>query len=308
MSASPKLLVTGCNGFIGRKVASIALARGMKLTGLSLHAPAHREINRNIEYLIADISNADALAQVIGNSKFDYVINCSGYIDHTPISKGGGQQFKTHFTGLLNLIRSVNHDQLKGFVQIGTSDEYGNIPSPQHEALREAPISPYACAKVAASHLVQMLHRTEGFPGCIARLFLVYGPGQNLQRFTPQIITGCLKNTKFPVSAGEQIRDFCYIDDIADALVRLVLDERTHGEIFNVASGNGVSIKSMIEIIQHSIGSGKPIFGKVPYRTGENMSLVADINKITAITGWHPTTPLEKGIERTVKWYHHQAR
>ncbi|MGB5708384.1 MAG: NAD-dependent epimerase/dehydratase family protein [Arenicellales bacterium] len=303
MNPAPKILVTGCNGFIGRRVATTAISRGMQLTGLSLHAASIRHINDTFENLVADISDFESLAGAIGSRRFDYVINCSGYIDHKNIAQGGSELFDTHFTGLMNLVKCVQHDGLKGFVQLGSSDEYGGAPSPQHEDLREAPISPYACAKVAACHLIQMLHRTEGFPGIVARLFLVYGPGQNMHRFLPQIITGCIENKSFPVSGGEQIRDFCYIDDVVDALLRLVKEERTQGEIFNIASGTGTQIRTMIELIQDSVGRGNPMFGEIPYRSGENMSLIADIEKITATTGWRPTTSLQSGVGLTVRWF-----
>ena len=295
--------MTGCNGFIGRAIISAAISKGMQVTGLSLHWPSSQRIVGLFEHLTADISKPSSIARAIGNRKFDYVINCSGYIDHRHISQGGEELFDTHFIGLLNLIKCVQHDGLKGFLQLGSSDEYGGATSPQNESLREAPISPYACAKVAACHLVQMMHRTEGFPGIVARLFLVYGPGQNSQRFLPQIIRGCIDDERFPVSAGDQIRDFCYIDDVVEALLVLVREEKAHGEVFNVASGEGTSIRNMIQMVQSSIGAGKPAFGEIPYRAGENMSLVADIEKISSLTGWLPTTTLQTGIQNTVGWF-----
>ena len=273
------------------------------MTGLSLRGWSGPHFESGFEYLNADISEFNSLANAIRNRKFDYVINCSGYIDHRNITQGGEQLLNSHFTGLLNLIRCVQHDRLKGFLQLGSSDEYGGAPSPQREWFREAPISPYAAAKVAACHLIQMMHRTEDFPGVVARLFLVYGPGQGLQRFIPQVIKGCIDDKSFPVSVGDQIRDFCYIDDVVEALLVLVQEEKAHGEVFNVASGKGTSIRSMIEMVQNSIGTGNPVFGEIPYRSGENMSLVADIEKISSLTGWLPATPLETGIKTTVNWF-----
>lgn len=300
------LLVVGSNGFIGHAVATLAHSRGMDVTGLSLHPPAPGKLPSRISCIHADISNPATLSRAIGDRKFDYVINCGGYIDHVTWSKGGRVQIDTHFCGLLNLVDGVNHAGLKGFVQIGSSDEYGDAPSPQHEDMRENPISPYACAKVAASHFIQTLHRTEGFPGVTARLFLVYGPGQNLQRFIPQVITGCLEDRSFPVSKGEQVRDFCFIDDVADALLQLLDEKSLHGQICNIASAKPVSIASVIQTIRDHIGAGEPEYGKVPYRKGENMSLYADIDRITRETDWRPSTGLDQGIEATVRWYRNE--
>ena len=251
-----KLLVIGCNGFVGNAVARLAEKSGFKVTGLSLHPP--RDVDRlpKISYLVADIADIDSVSHALGSSQFDYVINCGGYVNHSTLFDEGKKQLDVHFYGLLNVIQCVNHPQLKGFVQIGSSDEYGDAPSPQHEELREAPISAYACAKTAGSQLIQMLHRTEDFPGVVARLFLAYGPGQSVERFIPQIISGCLSGNSFPVSEGKQLRDFCFVDDIGRALLTLAHSSETHGHIINVASGQPVSIKTMIRRIQDVIGCG----------------------------------------------------
>ncbi|MGI9316639.1 MAG: NAD-dependent epimerase/dehydratase family protein [bacterium] len=303
MSSNPTLLVTGSNGFIGSAIVSQAASSGFNVTGLSLHDDSGKKYEAKSNHIFANVADAGALIQAIGDQKFDYVINCSGYIDHSTYSKGGDRQIDTHFAGLRNLINCVKHTDLKGFVQIGSSDEYGDARAPQHEGLRESPISPYSFAKTASGHFLQMLYHTEKFPGSVARLFLVYGPGQNQHRFLPQVINGCLNDEEFPVSEGEQVRDFCYIEDIVNALLRLVQEQKAHGELFNVASGKGIKIKEMIDKIRVSVGSGRPKFGMLPYRDGENMSLIADISKITRITGWIPTTPLDNGIESTVTWY-----
>ena len=101
-------------------------------------------------------------------------------------------------------------------MNIGSSDEYGSNRAPQNEMQRESPISPYSFGKTASSHFLEMLNRIDNFPSCSLRLFLVYGPGQNDHRFIPQIIEGCLSDNIFNTSKGEQIRDFCFVEDIVE--------------------------------------------------------------------------------------------
>ena len=96
---------------------------------------------------------------------------------------------------------------------------------------------------------MQMLHRTEKYPAVTLRLFLTYGPGQNAARFLPQIIRGCLDDAIFPVSAGEQLRDFCFVDDTVQAIMQALTHSEGDGEIFNIASGKAVSIRKMIDKI-----------------------------------------------------------
>ena len=188
-------------------------------------------------------------------------------------------------------------------MQIGSSDEYGNAPSPQNETMRENPISPYSHAKVAASHFIQMLYRTEGFPGVVLRFFLVYGPGQDDKRFLPQIIKGCLSNTEFKTSEGKQLRDFCYIDDAVNAIVKVAITQEAMGQVVNIASGTPVTIREVIEKVMTFTGGGKPLWGAHKYRKGENMELYADITLARHLLNWVPQTSLDNGLIKTIECY-----
>ena len=298
------VLITGCSGFIGKAIARAAVVQGYEVTGLCFGHHIKDDTNDSVNYIYADISDSKSLDQAIKTQQFDYVINCAGYIDHQSFLNDKGRKLiDSHFIGLINLVQCIHHENLKGFVQIGSSDEYGNNVSPQNEKLREQPISPYSFAKTASTYFLQMLYQTESFPATIARLFLVYGPGQNHRRFIPQIISGCLDGACFPVSKGEQLRDFCYIDDVAEGVLKLLTSEKARGEVVNIASGKPIAIKEVINLIRHKIGHGKPQFGEVAYRSGENMSLHADISKITALTNWRPSTDLNTGLDCTIDWF-----
>jgi nucleoside-diphosphate-sugar epimerase len=202
-----------------------------------------------------------------------------------------------------NLLQLLDWSKLKRFVQVGSSDEYGNHPPPQHEKMRELPISPYSLGKVASTQFLQMLHRTQDFPAVIVRLFLTYGPGQDNKRFFPATIQGCLSGDPFPTTAGEQLRDFCYVDDIAEGILATLTNEQVNGEIINLASGNPVTIRDATELIQKTLGRGAPEFGKIPYRVGENMALYADVYKAKRILDWKPLVTFEEGVERTIDEY-----
>jgi len=148
-----------------------------------------------------------------------------------------------------------------------------------------------------------MLYSTEGVPTVILRLFLVYGPGQDFGRFIPQVIKGCLSSAIFSASQGDQLRDFCYVDDVINGILMALKNDKVNGKVINIASGKSIRIRQVVELIQKTIGQGQADFGKIPYRTGENMALYADISKATSVLEWEPTTSIEEGIKKTIHYY-----
>ena len=297
------LLIVGGTGFIGSHVTKKALKNGFKVTVISKNNyPQSKQINC-VDYINVDISREKDLHHILKDRVFEYVLNLGGYVDHKNFSEGGKEVFETHFSGTLNLVKSINKNTLKCFIQIGSSDEYGTNIAPQKESQRELPISPYSIAKTSATHFLQMLNRTERFPVLILRLFLVYGPGQDSGRFLPQIIKGCLSGKEFETSLGEQLRDFCYIDDIVDGILIAMKTNNINGEIINLASGDPISIRTVIEKVKTYIGKGDPKFGKIAYRAGENMSLYADTSKAERLLGWRSKTTIEHGIKKTIDHY-----
>jgi nucleoside-diphosphate-sugar epimerase len=297
LSKNNNLLIAGGTGFVGKNVAKHALNKGFNVTIISKNKPSLSNKIKNVEYINVDINDKRRLFTKLKNRSFNYVINLSGYVNHANYFNGGNKIFETHFNGTVNLVECVNNKILKNFIQIGSSDEYGSNISPQKEQMREKPISPYSCAKVASTHFLQMLHKTHQFPVIILRLFLVYGIGQKNNRFIPQVIEGCTKKKSFPVSSGNQIRDFCYIDDVVKAIISSLRNKKSFGEVINIASGNPVKIKCVINSIIKKVGFGKADFGKIKYRDFENMKLYADVTKAKKLLKWKPTIALDEGLD-----------
>jgi len=307
MTITKDLLVVGGTGFIGRHIVREAIERRYNTTVLSLNEANESQRITGGHYYTADIIQLDSLAEILIDKRFSHVINLGGYINHAKFKSGGQEVLDAHFLGVQKLIYCLDWDVLQSFVQIGSSDEYGDALSPQKEDIRERPISPYSMGKVAAGQLLQMLHRTEGFPSVMLRLFLVYGPGQNHQRFLPQIISGCLNGESFATSYGQQVRDFCYIDDIVRGIFLALENKEVHGEVINLASGTPFKIRSVIEEVVNIVGSGKPRYGDVPYRVGENMSLFANITKAVERLKWQPEIELNDGLVKTVDYYRSES-
>lgn len=299
-----RILIIGGTGFIGRNLTQFCIEKGLSCSVMSLNKPDEQHCLFGVEYLVADLRNVNGLLRALQSCEpFDYVVNLSGYVDHSSFLNGGRQVIGAHFIGVMNLLQVLDRSILKCFVQVGTSDEYGNLPAPQNELMRESPITPYSLSKLSSTYFLQMLHRAEDFPVVILRLFLVYGERQNTQRFLPQAIEGCLSNKEFATSEGEQIRDFCHVDDISRGILAALDSRKALGEVINIASGVPVSIRTVIEKVQSLTGGGLPLFGVIPYRKGENMHLFANIKKATALLEWAPKISLDDGLRRTVLFH-----
>ena len=297
-----RLLVVGGEGFIGQYVVEEGIKLGWEVTSISLTGSKNKN-SPKIRNIVVDISDLSQLKQKISGLKFEYVVNCGGYVDHSGFFKGGEKIINSHFFGLMNIVSVVDRRVLKKLVNIGSSDEYGNVSAPQVELLRERPISPYSLAKTSGSHFLQMLGHTEGFPATTLRLFLVYGPGQGSQRFLPQIITGCLNNKTFPVSEGNQVRDFCYVQDVVRAIFYCLNSTVCNGEVLNIGSGNPITIRQVVETVKHLLNGGQPLYGEIPYRTDECLKLYPDISKAMNLLDWKPAVSLEQGLSRTIQWF-----
>ena len=297
--AKGNLLIVGGGGFIGSNLALNAYKSNYTVFIISLNVPKVKI--KSITYIQADITNFKQLKDRLSDYSFDYVVNLSGYIDHSSFMEGGNEMIDVHFEGVRNIIKLIDWSRIKRFVQIGSSDEYGNLPAPQNEEMREEPISSYSLGKVASTKMLQMLSRTENFPAVILRLFLVFGPGQSDNRFLPQIIQGCLTGDNFPTSKGEQLRDFCYVDDVSNGILKTLTNDSVNGEVINLASGRPLAIREVIEMVQKDINLGIPNFGEIPYRKGENMFLYADVSKSRKLLNWLPEVSIEDGISRTIQ-------
>lgn len=298
-----RLLIAGGTGFIGSHLANHAIKNGFEVNIVSLHPPTQERKVEGVRYISVDLSDLESTREKLPEEPIDYVVNLSGYIDHSPLLEGGRMVIDSHLIGMINLIQVIDHKYLKRFVQIGSSDEYGNHPAPQNEDMIVNPISPYSFSKTASTQLLQMLYRTESFPATILRLFLVYGPGQDNTRFLPQIIQGCLSDSAFAASSGEQLRDFCFVSDIVEGIFLSMKCDKVNGQVINIGSGKAVSIKEIINYVQKKIGTGQPELGKIPYRVDENMKLYADISKAKRLLGWEAKVELEAGIEETIEYY-----
>jgi len=292
----PHLLIVGGSGFISYHLAIQAKKKEWKVTSISTHNPNRYRYIKGVNYLKTDIKNLQKLKKKLYGT-FTYVVNLGGYVNHSFSRNIEKKMKKTHFIGLVNLTKIFLKKKIIKFIQIGSCAEYGTAHAPQNESLQCLPNSPYALAKLAATRFSLMLYISKKFPITILRFFQVYGPKQDQNRALPQIIKNCLNNKKFSVSEGNQIRDFCYVDDVVKAIFLALKSRNSDGEIINIGYGNPTKIKDLIKKISRIIKGGKPQFGKIKYRKDENMKVYPNIKKAFIKLKWKPKINLDRGIK-----------
>ena len=305
MSPKKNILIVGGTGFIGYHLAKKALQKSWKVTSISSRPPKKLRCLSKVKYLLCDITNKNNLKKKIRES-FSYVVNLGGYVDH----KNKKKTFKSHYIGCKNLAEIFLSKKPLSFVQMGSSIEYGHSKSPQKENIKCNPKlikSVYGKAKLLSSLYLIKLFRERKFPSTILRLYLAYGPRQDTNRFLPIIIKGCLKDKKFACSKGNQLRDFVYVNDVVDAILKSLTNKNARGQIINIGSGKPKKIRNIIEQVRKISKGGNPQFGKIKLRKDEILKLYPNINKAKDKINWEPKTSFDKGLKSTIRFYNEQS-
>ena len=181
--------------------------------------------------------------------------------------------------------------------------EYGILRSPQKENFQCKPKSVYGRSKFLSTKYLLNLYNKKKLPVTVVRLYQVYGPYQDLNRFIPFVISSCKNIKNFPCSHGKQLRDFLYIDDLINAIFLIFKNPKAKGEIFNIGSGKPLTIRNILYRILNYYRSGNPLFDKIKLRKEEQMKIYPNISKARRILKWKQKTNFTKGLAKTIEYY-----
>ena len=296
-----KIIVIGGTGFLGFHFSKLCLKKKMTVISVSRKKPPKKRYLEKVNYLLSDIS---IKSQITKNLKHhlnaDFIVNFGGEVDHKKAKK----VLRSHYFGVKNISEIFLDQNLKKFIQIGTSLEYGKSKSPHNELIRPKPISNYGKAKLSATSFLINLYKKKNFPVSIVRPYQIYGPYQDKNRLIPIVIKSSLKNIKFPCSDGNQSRDFLYVDDFVRFVFQVMIKKKeSDGEIFNIGFGKTIKVKKVIQLINSLIKKGRPIFGQIKLRKEENLITYPNIKKAKILLKWKPKISFKKGIIKTINYY-----
>jgi dolichol-phosphate mannosyltransferase len=210
----------------------------------------------------------------------------------------------TNVTGCANILDECIETGVEAFVNAGSSSEYGYQAQAAREDFRIEPNSHYAISKASAAHYCQFAARKFGFRATTARLYSIYGPYEEPTRLIPTLLIHGLNGDFPPLVSPNTARDFVYVDDAVDALIRIAGEEMVvPGAIYNIASGAQTTISEIVEKTRTLLDVPKePVWGGMRSRSWDTEVWFGDPAAIGKDIGWVAETDLHHGLSLTAEW------
>ena len=323
-----KLLITGGAGFIGSAVVRQAIREGHSVVNLDaltyaacLENVASVAQSPNYAFEQADIRDRAALDRIFATHQPDAVMHLAAE-SHVDRSIDGPADFiETNINGTFNMLEAaraywVARGKPEGFRfhHISTDEVFGSLPADPAVKFTEDtpydPRSPYSASKAASDHLVRAWHETYGLPVVLTNCSNNYGPFHFPEKLIPVVILNALAGKPLPIyGKGDNIRDWLYVEDHADALLTVVLKGAV-GRSYNIGGENERTnlelVRTLCAILDEKRPAAKPYAEQITFvtdRPGHDARYAIDPNRIRTELGWHPSVTVEEGLARTVQWY-----
>lgn len=305
-------LVLGATGFLGRWVAR-ALCESGAVVHLGVRDPERMAPLLDpyaIEGTIheVDMCCPEQIMALIASVHPAITFNLAGYgVDRSERDEEQAFQINDRLLGVLvDAIAEVPDASWSGqrLVHVGSALEYGRAPGNLAESTRPEPTTLYGRSKLAGTRRLAQGCAAHNVCGLTARLFTVYGPGEHEGRLLPSLLDAAGHTETVPLSLGSQKRDFAYVEDIADGLVRLGSAQTEPGDVVNLATGRLLTVRAFIETTATVLGISRSrlAFGAVPIRAEEMNHDPVCVDRLRELTDWLPSCDLEAGIRRTAEF------
>jgi nucleoside-diphosphate-sugar epimerase len=302
-------LVTGGAGFIGSHLTDELVRRGEQVRvvdNLSTGKRQNLAHQPDLEFIEGDLADLEVAKRAMVG--VDYVLHQAAIpsvprsvLD--PISSN-----RANIDATLNVLVAARDAGVKRVVYAGSSSAYGNTPTlPKVETMVPAPLSPYALQKLVAEQYCQLFTRLYGLETVTTRYFNVFGPRQDPSSPYSGVISlfiSALVDGRQPTifGDGEQTRDFTYVANVVDGVLRACHAKEASGEVFNVATGGRISLRQLFDAVRQLVGASvEPLYGET--RAGDVKDSQADIAKAQRLLDYQPSVRFEDGLQKTVDWY-----
>ena len=302
-------LVTGGAGFIGSHLAEELVRRGERVRVVDNLITGKRQNLAHlptVEFLDGDLADIEVARRAVDG--VEYVLHQAA-IPSVPRSvQDPITSNRANIDASLNVLVAARDAGVRRVVYAGSSSAYGNTPTlPKVETMPTAPLSPYALQKLVAEQYCQMFTRLYGLETVTIRYFNVFGPRQDPSSPYSGVISLfiaalCERHRPTIYGDGEQTRDFTYVANVVDGVLRACSAPAASGEVINVATGGRISLNQLFAAVRDLVGADvEPIYQEL--RAGDVRDSQADISKARHLLGYDPIVPFEQGLEKTVAWF-----
>ena len=311
--AAATALVTGAGGFIGSHLCERLVQDGVRVRAFCRYT-SRREVGNladlpdearsELEIVFGDLLDRDFVGTAMAGCESVYHLGASISVPYSFVAPR--EVVRTNVEGTLNVLTAALDAASSRIVQLSSSEVYGTAQyTPIDE---EHPLdvqSPYAASKVGADKLAESFAAAFELPVAIARPFNTFGPRQSLRAVIPTIVSQALARDTIALGALHPTRDFVYVSDTVDALVRLAAEPDAAGGTFNIATGVDVSIADLVGAVGALLGRELEIETEPErLRPGDSevLQLQGDSSRLRALVGWEPATSLRDGLEAVIDW------
>ena len=303
-----KVVVTGGSGFVGRHLVKALLAVGFEVFVFT-RGTVEVFTNIGLTTVMVDYSDIKMLAVTLVEINPNYIIHLSASRDRRDLNNNCINDINNSINSDINLITAATYlKQLSLFVYFGTADMYscesgGKISLDS----KVEPKNIYGLKKSVGKNLVESLFKTHGFPGVCLVPSVIYGPGQAPDMFLPALIDSLIKNQRFAMSDGNQMRDYIYVKDVVDVILERINKPNSvcFGRTILLGSGEAVSIKELALMVEPLIDVNRDsllAIGTVEQRAGEPNGYSYDMNESFDLLDWKPKFSLHDGLIETVDY------
>lgn len=311
-----RVVVLGAGGFIGRWVARRLTAEGAALW-CAVRDPAkatHVFAQYHVVGTVAevDVLSQSSLAHLLQEARPHVVFNLVGYgVDPSERDPAQSRAINVDLVrDLLELVPRYRSPEWTGagLVHTGSALEYGDVGGELREDHVGQPTSDYGTTKLAGTQLITSLtgQTADGLRAVVARLFTVYGPGEHPGRLLPTLLEAAQGSGRVALTSGTQLRDFTYVEDVAEGLVRLAkhVSDSPAPHLLNLATGKLASVRDFIISASHELGIAPERlgFGEVPQRPEEIPHATVTVDRLRSALGWIPSTQIREGVRATARF------
>jgi NAD dependent epimerase/dehydratase len=312
------VLVTGAGGFIGSHLCERLVADGHSVRALCRYtsrrsignlAELPPDVLPELDLRFGDLKDSDYVRDAVDGAETIYHLGASVSVPYS--FEAPREVVTTNILGTLNVLAAAKACETPSTLQMSSSEVYGTAqytPIDEDHPLHAQ--SPYAASKVGADKLAETFCMTYELPVVVARPFNTFGPRQSLRAVIPTIVTQAIKGGRLELGSLTTTRDFVFVKDTVEGLIRLASEPACAGDTFNIATGSDISVGDVVGLVGEILGRELEVVSKeerIRPDKSEVHQLLGSPAKLKQAVGWEPTTPMREGLEAVVEWFNERA-